>query len=205
MRRSLTIAVTCALVAAISQPVWPAALYATSRSPIIQNRRANRAGRSRMRYARMVKRFARNRLLVRVPSKTRHYYLRSVSSNYRYLRPWAKTFLDRLSRQYYARFKKPLRVTSLVRTKSYQKSLRRRNSNAAPANGPRSSSHLTGATLDISKARMSAKERAWMRRVLSDLRNRGYLYAIEENRQPTFHIMVYKRYQQWVKLRTARR
>ena len=60
------------------------------------------------------------------------------------------------------------------------------------------SSHLTGATLDISKKGMSAKQLEWMRRVLGNLRARGYLYAVEEFQQPTFHIMVYKSYPRYV-------
>jgi hypothetical protein len=37
-----------------------------------------------------------------------------------------------------------------------------------------------------------------MRRVLLSLREAGYLYAVEEFSQPTFHIMVYKNYPQYV-------
>jgi hypothetical protein len=35
---------------------------------------------------------------------------------------------------------------------------------------------------------------AWLRRVLASLKEKGYLFAIEEFRQPNFHIMVYRNY-----------
>lgn len=146
----------------------------------------------------MVKRFARLNLLETVPKRTKFYYAPYTSTNYRYLRPWTKLFLTRLSRQHYARFKKKLKVTSLIRTIAYQNRLRKRNGNAALAIGPRASSHLTGATLDISKAGMTSKQIAWMRRVLASLKRQGYLYAVEEFRQPVFHIMVYKSYPEYV-------
>ncbi len=146
----------------------------------------------------MVRRFAKAKLLVRVPSRTRYYYTRNIPANYRYLRPWSKLFLDRLSEQYYARFKKKLRVTSLVRTVALQNSIARRNKNAAAAHGPKRSSHLTGATLDISKKGMTRREIEWMRRVLYSLHQQGYLYAVEEFQQPTFHIMVHRNYPKYV-------
>jgi hypothetical protein len=42
---------------------------------------------------------------------------------------------------------------------------------------------------------------SWMRKVLYSLKKNGYLYAIEEFQQPTFHIMVYQRYERYVKQR----
>ncbi len=175
------------------------ALRATQQSQVTQNRRADSDDLSRMRDVAMVRRFAKAGLLVPVPAQARHYYLKEIPSSYSYLRPWSKLFLDRLSQQYYARFGRKLRVTSLVRTVGLQNALGERNGNAADAHGPRRSSHLTGATLDISKATMSAAEQEWMRGVLASLKQRGYLYAVEENQQPTFHIMVYRNYPQYVK------
>ncbi len=177
-------------------------------SQVIQNKRADAENLSRMKNVAMVRRFAKAGLLVRVPRRTRYYYTRYIPSKYSYLRPWSKLFLDRLSRQYYARFKKKLRITSMVRTVALQNSIAKRNKNAAAAYGPRRSSHLTGATLDISKKGMNAKQLAWMRRVLHSLRQSGYLYAVEEFQQPTFHIMVHKKYPRYVaslKKRRSRR
>lgn len=110
-----------------------------------------------------------------------------------------------MSRQYYARFQTPLRVTSLIRTVNLQQTLARRNGNAAPAYGAQRSSHLTGATLDISKKGMTQKEVNWMRRMLYSLKNGDYLHTIEEFQQSVFHVMVFRNYAQSVKTGHAAR
>ena len=155
-------------------------LTADASSQAIQNARANDFNLSRMRNRAMIQRFHRAGLLVRVPSHTRFYYLHFIPAAYRYLRPWTKLFLDRLSREYHARFGQRLRVTSLVRTVALQRRLDRRNSNAAAATGPYRSSHLTGATLDISKRFMNPRGQRWMRRVLFCPQHNGYPYLVEE-------------------------
>lgn len=195
------LAATCVPAAAASANL----LRASSDSQIIQNRRADADDLSRMSDANMIQRFANAGLLVRVPGETQHYYTRYISTRYSYLRPWSKLFLDRLGAQYYARFKQPLRVTSMVRTVSLQVSMAKNNGNAAAAYGERRSSHLTGATLDISKNGMSQAGINWMREVLYSLRQQGFLYAVEEFSQPTFHIMVYKNYPEYVAGLQARR
>ena len=151
----------------------------------------------------MVQRWARLELLTRVKEKTRDYYLHAVPNDYRYLRPWAHLFLQRLASQFRTRFGRPLRVTSMLRTVSYQRSLARRNGNAAPSTGPKASVHLTGACLDISKKGMTRSQQSWVRNVLASLHAKKYLYAIEEFRQPTFHVLVHRRYEDYVAQRTA--
>jgi hypothetical protein len=151
----------------------------------------------------MIRRFHAAGLLDSVRLRTRFYYLHQIPAAYRYLRPWAKTFLDRLSREFYATFHQDLRVTSLIRTVAWQRTLLRRNSNAADATGSYRSSHLTGATLDISKHSMRPQAQAWMRQVLYGLARSGYLYAVEEFEQPCFHVMVYPTYQDYVSKITA--
>ncbi len=178
-------------------------LRATSQSQLDQNRLADRDHLSRMQDKAMLQRWSRLRLLVPVSEKTRDYYLHSVPADYRYLRPWARLFLERLSSQFRARFGRQMRVTSLVRTASYQRSLARRNGNAAAASGPKASAHLTGACLDLSKNGMASSQQRWMRNVLLNLRGKGYLYAIEEFKQPTFHVLVHRRYEDYVAQRTA--
>jgi hypothetical protein len=203
--RALSILIALGLASALALVAGNAALLRANRnSQALQNQRADRDDLSRMKDVAMVQRFVRAKLLVRVPNRTKYYYTRYIPAKYSYLRPWSKLFLDRLSSQYYRRFKKKLRVTSMIRTVALQRSLQKRNGNAAAAYGPRRSSHLTGATLDISKKGMRAAEIAWMRRVLHSLKKAGYLYAVEEFRQPTFHIMVYKNYPQYVARLQAR-
>jgi len=202
LRRALLVFVFPPLAAVAESPIPP--MTATRSSPLVQNRKADEDELSRMRNRAMIKRFESAGYLVRVRPQTEHYYLRSVPPAYRYLRPWSKTLLERLGRQFHARFHKRLRVTSLVRTVARQMELAERNGNAASATGPRRSSHLTGATLDISKTNMTGAERQWVRRVLRQLRGGGYLYAVEEFQQPVFHIMVYRSYLDYVAFMQAR-
>lgn len=173
-------------------------LIARDSSQAVQNAQANAFHLSRLRNRAMVRRFYAAGLLVAVPGRTRYYYLHEIPASYRYLRPWAKLFLDRLSQEYYTRFRQRLRVTSLLRTVALQLQLERRNPNAARATGSYRSSHLTGATLDISKRFMKARGQAWMRQVLLNLKRAGYLYAVEEFEEPCFHVMVYPTYRQYV-------
>jgi hypothetical protein len=196
--------VVWAIVVLLVSPVWMWAggrslLVADTSSQQVQNARADADNLSRMHDIAMVRRFARHGYLVSVPSSAHYYYLHGVPAPYRYCRPWTKLFLERLSRQYYAKFGTRLRVTSLVRTVGSQTRLAKRNGNAADATGSDQSSHLTGATLDISKHSMSPRGRSWMRDVLYSLRQAGYLYAIEEFEEPVFHVMVYANYPRYVK------
>ena len=163
-----------------------------------QNQQADRDHLSRMEDDEMAARWARLELLEPVAAKTSSYYLHQIRQPNRYLRPWSKLFLARLSRQYYARFKTPLRVTSLLRPAHYQSSLQRRNGNAAASDGPKASTHLTGASLDISKKGMTSEQIVWMRNVLASLNEKEHIFAIEEFKQPNFHVMVYRSYEDYV-------
>jgi uncharacterized protein YcbK (DUF882 family) len=187
----------------VSATAPAASLRATRSSQLVQNQRADEDQLSRMEDPAMTARWVRLQLLEPVPVKTSGYYLHAVREQNRYLRPWTRLFLSRLSSQYRARFGKQLRVTSLLRTAEYQRSLQGRNGNAASAKGPKRSAHLTGASIDISKKGMTGAERQWLRRVLTSLRGNGYLYAIEEYQQPVFHILVHRKYADYVKRKTG--
>lgn len=180
-----------------------ASLRATRSSQLVQNQRADEDRLSRMEDDSMTERFVRLKLLQPVPSKTSAYYLHAVREDNRYLRPWTKLFLSRLSSQFRARFGRPLRITSLLRTAEYQRSLQRRNGNAAADDGPKRSAHLTGASLDISKKGMTGAERQWLKNVLASLHDGGYIYAIEEFQQPVFHILVHRQYEDYVNRKTG--
>lgn len=190
------------LAAPISQARRRAYLYvpplvATDASQAIQNERANQYHLARLRNLAMVREFSAEGLLVSVPSRMPYYYLHTVSADYSYLRPWSKLFLDQLSRDYYARFRQPLRITSMLRTVYVQREMTRWNPNAADAVGADRSSHLTGATLDISKHGMNYRGELWMRQYLVRMERAGYLYAIEEFHEPCFHVMVFPTYRQY--------
>lgn len=182
--------------------VEAATLRASSQSQLIQNRQADEDNLSRMEDLEMVARFVRLELLVPVDSRTRDYYIHNIPDERRYLRPWAKLFLERISRQYRSRFGSAMRITSLVRTEEHQRRLQRRNPNAAAASGEKRSAHLTGACVDISKKGMSRAQTRWVRQVLSSLKEEGYLYAIEEFTIPNFHIMVHRDYPDYVEMLT---
>lgn len=185
--------------------VTPAVMHAGARSILaartssqaIQNARADAYHLARMRDRAMILQYAEAGYLVPVAPETRFYYLHGVPPAFSYLRPWAKRFLEQISQGFYANFHQPLRVTSLVRTVSFQRRLERRNFNAAEATGDDRSSHLTGATLDISKHSMSWREKTWLRRQLVELEQSGYIYAIEEFHQPCFHVMVFPPYRDY--------
>lgn len=195
----LTVGLFALTIAAAADP----SLRADSSSQEEMNRLADLDHLSRMEDHAMVQRWARLQLLVPIKERTRDYYLHAVSPSRRYLRPWTYVFLQRLGQQFRSRFGRPLRVTSLLRTVSYQRSLARRNRNAGPASGPKASVHLTGACLDISKREMTRTHQSWMRNVLASLHEKGYVYAIEEFTQPVFHVLVLRRYEEYVAQRLA--
>jgi hypothetical protein len=178
-------------------------LRANSESQLIQNEQADQDRLSRMEDQQMIDRYARLRLLVPVDDQTRDFYIYNVPEERRYLRPWAKLFLERLSRQYRSRFGRSLRITSLVRTADHQRTLRGRNPNAAAPEGEKRSAHLTGACIDISKKDMSRAQMRWVREVLSGLKQKGYLFAVEEFTVPNFHIMIHRDYTEYVEALTG--
>ena len=67
-----------------------------------------------------------------------------------------------------------------------------------PPLAPKPRRTFTGACLDISKKGMTRTQQSWVRKVLFQLRSTGYLYAIEEFQQPTFHVLVLRRYADYV-------
>ncbi len=133
--------------------------------------------------------------LVPVPTSSALSINTDLPENRRYCRPWTAKFLTDLSRAHSARFAgTSLEVTSAVRTVEYQRQLRHVNGNAAAADGDIASPHLTGGTIDIAKAGMSAREIGWLRAWLIPLEQQGKIDVEEEFRQSCFHISVYKSY-----------
>lgn len=118
-----------------------------------------------------------------------------LPENRRYCRPWTAQFLRNFASAHAAKFPgHSLEVTSAVRTVEYQRQLRRINGNAAAADGDIASPHLTGGTIDIAKAGLSAREIGWIRAWLIPLEQQGKIDVEEEFRQSCFHISVYKSY-----------
>lgn len=133
-------------------------------------------------------------MLVPVPTSAALGINTDLPLNRRYCRPWTAIFLADLARAHQGQFRKPLQVSSAVRTVAYQKQLMGVNGNAAAAEGDIVSPHLTGATIDIAKTGLTHRELAWMRVHLLTMQNAGKIDVEEEFRQSCFHITVYKNY-----------
>lgn len=159
-----------------------------------ENAAADRERLSRMRNRGMVDRFVRARLLVPVAARGPAHRVEGVPQWLRVARPWTRLFIAQLGDAMVELFGTPLKVTSLTRTVGVQRSLAAWNGNAAPALGPTRSTHLTGASVDLSKVPHSEAELQWLRVVLRRLTRRGLVSAIEEFAQPHFHVMVFRRY-----------
>ncbi len=116
---------------------------------------------------------------------------------YRWCLPRTRDFLNNLGEEYFERFGSRIQVNSAVRTMEHQKALRRHgNGNAILSRDPAEwSSHITGATVDITKKSMNPAELRWMRVRLITLENQGLVEATEEFHQLVFHVMVFKEYE----------
>ena len=136
-----------------------------------------------------------NKELVDLPETDSLHIAANLPVERRYCRPWTRTFLDDMSREYYTQFGLPLQVNSAVRTVQVQKKLRRRNRNAAMISGDVASPHLTGAAIDIARRGMTKSQIKWMRDYLLSLRDAGQIDVAEEFRTRCFHITVYKEYE----------
>jgi hypothetical protein len=134
------------------------------------------------------------KLLVPVPLSAALAVSADLPASHRFCRPWTALFLSDLARAHRTAFRRPLVVTSAVRTVDYQKQLIGINSNAAPAEGEIISPHIMGAAVDIAKDGFSNKELLWMRRHLLALQAQGKIDVEEEFGQACFHISVYRSY-----------
>lgn len=133
--------------------------------------------------------------LVRVPSETSNFYIDdNVDRDRRYLQPWSKEYLEQLAAGFMSEVGgtpdyPKLKVTSMVRDMAYQRGLR----SAAQCREPEScSTHLTGASFDISFKGMSQAQKTWMYRKLTHDRDEGAVHAIHEPWSGCFHIFVIK-------------
>lgn len=178
----------------------PAALRGGEAAQKRHNRQANADDLTRLEKRDDLERFIDQGLLVPIDD-TRSYYLDSVGGHdpghedlYRHARPWTKRFLDRELGAGHAKFGIKFKITSLVRTDTYQGRICRSGNGAAICGGEwwERSLHLTGATVDISKEGMSRKTLAWMRKRLVRLHGQGLVSAIEE--RGAFHVFVRKAY-----------
>lgn len=103
----------------------------------------------------------------------------------------ARDYVMQLGEEFFAAFKRKLKITSLLRTAEDQRKIVGRGHSIADGSAPElQSSHLAGVAIDISKKPLNEKERQWLVRKLSAHKNAGKIEAIEEMWNNAFHIMV---------------
>lgn len=178
----------------------PSALRGGEAAQKRHNRGATADSLSRLDTRADLERFIKRGLLVRI-GDTSAYWLDAIGGHdpghedlYRHARPWTKRFLDKELGAAHAKLGHRFKITSLVRTDTYQGRICRSGNGAAICGGAwwEQSLHLTGATVDISKEGMSGKTLAWMRKRLVRLQEQGLVGAIEE--RGAFHVFVRKAY-----------
>ena len=159
-----------------------------------QNIQADKEKLSRLKDDKELARFVKAGLLVPLPENQFVEVDSRLEPQYRYCRPWTRDFLNKLGKDHALEFgtANKIRINSAVRSEVYQKSLRKRNGNAAKTAGPRASSHLRGSTVDIAKKNLNPAEIRWLRNYLLKRKVSSQLIAIEEFRQSVFHVMVFK-------------
>ncbi|HTK04755.1 MAG TPA: DUF5715 family protein [Candidatus Eisenbacteria bacterium] len=163
-----------------------------------ENELADRHHLSRLRDEAELRRFIAAGLLVPVAS-TDAYELDPTlgeedpdnAALYAHARPWVRAFLDDVFAEGHRLHGDRYRITSMVRTLAYQRSLRRHNPFAATGRTrDERSSHMTGSTVDIRSTELSPAGIAWLRNRLAELERAGAIRATEERYNGCFHIMV---------------
>lgn len=159
-----------------------------------QNREADTNDLTRIEDDVQLAQFKERGLLVKIPATNGIAIDARLDEKYGWVRPWTAEFLKTLGDEFYARFKTEFQINSATRTVVYQAHLTKQNGNAAPPLGPRRSSHLTGATIDIGKKNLRPEHIVWLRQKLKVYEKRNIVEATEEHHQAVFHVMVFKRY-----------
>jgi hypothetical protein len=103
----------------------------------------------------------------------------------RYALPATVAFMQTLATEFYGQFHQPLMVDSAIRAATTQRGLHLRA--AAPAYGPRASSHERGTTVDISKHLTKAQQQWLVTRLLYHYAL-GHVLVIQE--RSCLHIFV---------------
>jgi len=115
------------------------------------------------------------------------------AEDYAYAQPWVKDFLDAELPGIAAKYGK-FKVTSLVRTRAYQRKLCRNPHEGAICGDTwwRQSAHLTGAAVDISMKDLDGRAAGELERRLAKLRKQGKVVAVKED--DCYHVMVRRAY-----------
>lgn len=165
-------------------------LCKTEESLARENAIADRFNLPRVKNDASLRKLVREKHLVPVPTASKTFFYRGYLK-FRFTLPATRKFLEDFSERHYLFFRRPLKVTELVRTENYQRQLVRAGLTVADGKlSERRSTHLTGATLDISKQNLTEEQIDWIRQELIRLREAGVVEAIEEKNNNTFHIFV---------------
>ena len=116
---------------------------------------------------------------------------------YHYTRIWVKLFLDNELSAGHLVTGDRYKIASLVRTKVYQKRLRRHDRRIGAIGGKKwwqQSSHLTGSAVDISFNGLSPAGFAWLQNRLVKLQDEGKVIVVQESCKNHFHVMVLPSY-----------
>jgi len=103
------------------------------------------------------------------------------------IRPAARSILEEIAADYDREFKRPLPVTSMVRTIEYQKQLGEVNPNAARNAVP---PHTTGLAFDVYYHYMTAAEQNFLMNEIARMKDAGRVEALRETRDH-FHIFAF--------------
>jgi hypothetical protein len=174
--------------------VKTASLQGSRESLIKQNTIANKEGLTRITDSVQLEFFIKTKLLVPLREDSIVRIDSLLLCKNRYVRPITALFIDDFGFNYYKHFGISIKISSAVRTIEYQRELSKTNLNAAPATGPLSSTHSTGATIDISHLDMTDEQKEWSRDYLLYYEAQNCIEATEEKSQKVFHIMVFSNY-----------
>lgn len=111
----------------------------------------------------------------------------------RMFHPRAKPILKKLADGYYAKFRRPLRVTSLTRSMDYQILLNSNNANSYKVRGAGSlPPHTSGCAFDLARKHMPVEEQNYLMQLLAEMERNNELDAlIEYGLNACFHIFIY--------------
>ena len=105
----------------------------------------------------------------------------------------AKPILIELAEHYFAKYNRPLRVTSLTRSMDYQISLNATNANSFVVRGEGSlPPHTSGCAFDLARKHMTAEEQNYVMAKLAAMENENKLDAlIEYGENACWHVFIY--------------
>jgi hypothetical protein len=103
------------------------------------------------------------------------------------IRPPARSVLEEIAEEYDREFKRPLPITSMIRTVEYQRELGEVNPNAARNAVP---PHTTGLAFDVYYHYMTAAEQDFLMKEIARMKDAGRVEALREARDH-FHIFAF--------------